>query len=224
LRVNDIIVIPCPEDLDPRYIGLAGGQTHPLRNRGQRKPTELVGMSEPRRSGPGGSTESAVDALPSSMGEPPTGKHKGEATGIERPPAIGEGTATRHSSRSNSELNLPAANRDLILSHGRRSIVHHSAVHRDYDDDNELGMRTTARPRPANSHQIPTPATRPVYKVGPSDTLRSIAHHTLGNARRSNEILDLNRDIIDDPDNLIVGQILLLPDDAQVSIHRTTSR
>ena len=58
----------------------------------------------------------------------------------------------------------------------------------------------------------------------PNDTLRSIARDTLGSSRRANEILDLNRDIIDDPSSLIVGQMLELPEDARTSIRRRASR
>ena len=63
--------------------------------------------------------------------------------------------------------------------------------------------------------------TRPIYKVRQYDTLRTIARDTLGDARRAGEILELNRDIIDDPRHLIVGQILELPEDARTSRPRT---
>ena len=66
----------------------------------------------------------------------------------------------------------------------------------------------TARPRAS------APANRPVYKVRPYDTLRSIARDTLGDARRAGEILELNRDLIDDPTHLIAGQLIELPEDA----------
>ena len=56
---------------------------------------------------------------------------------------------------------------------------------------------------------------RPIYKVRQYDTLRTIARDTLGRPAWVNEILDLNRDIIDDPAHLIVGQILQLPEDAR---------
>ena len=56
---------------------------------------------------------------------------------------------------------------------------------------------------------------RPTYKVHQYDTLRTIARDTLDDPRRANEILDLNRDIIDDPAHLIVGQLLELPEDAR---------
>src|SRR4029079_18233662 len=70
------------------------------------------------------------------------------------------------------------------------------------DDEPEVRSRSTV--------------SRPVYKVRRYDTLRTIARDTLGDSRRADEVLDLNRDIIDDPAHLIVGQILELPEDAKV--------
>ena len=46
----------------------------------------------------------------------------------------------------------------------------------------------------------------------------------LGDSHRANEILDLNRDLIDDPTHLTVGQMLELPDDARTSVRRSASR
>ena len=90
----------------------------------------------------------------------------------------------------------PSAPRD----EGTRSAT---AIRDDRDDDREPEIR----PRDA--------VTRPIYKVRQYDTLRTIARDTLGDSRRADEILDLNRDIIDDPGHLIVGQILDLPEDAR---------
>jgi nucleoid-associated protein YgaU len=67
-------------------------------------------------------------------------------------------------------------------------------------------------------------ASQPVYKVRPYDTLRSIARDVLGDARRADEILELNRDIIDDPTHLIAGQLIELPKDARTTIRRSSSR
>jgi nucleoid-associated protein YgaU len=58
--------------------------------------------------------------------------------------------------------------------------------------------------------------TYPRYRVGTHDTLRSIARDTLGDSRRSDEILELNRDQIDDPRQLTPGIMLVLPDDARI--------
>lgn len=57
---------------------------------------------------------------------------------------------------------------------------------------------------------------RPVYKVRPYDTLRSIARDTLDDSRRADEILELNEEIIDNPRHLIPGQIIELPEDARI--------
>jgi nucleoid-associated protein YgaU len=68
------------------------------------------------------------------------------------------------------------------------------------------------------------PATRLVYKVRTHDTLRSIARDTLGDANRSTEILELNRELIDDPGHLPEGKVLTLPDDARTGSYRSASR
>jgi nucleoid-associated protein YgaU len=65
---------------------------------------------------------------------------------------------------------------------------------------------------------------RPVYKVRPYDTLRSIARDTLDDPRRAGEILELNDGIIRDPSHLVVGQILELPEDARTTLRRSASR
>jgi nucleoid-associated protein YgaU len=57
----------------------------------------------------------------------------------------------------------------------------------------------------------------PIYRVRPRDTLRSIARDTLGDSRRAGEILDLNRDVIDDPNHPTTGQTIDLPADARLA-------
>ena len=87
-------------------------------------------------------------------------------------------------------------------------------------DNYEPETRTSAHPRRSDRVSL----SRPVYKVRPYDTLRSIARDTLDDSRRAKDILELNRGLISDPSHLIVGQILELPDDASTSLHRATSR
>jgi nucleoid-associated protein YgaU len=58
--------------------------------------------------------------------------------------------------------------------------------------------------------------TRPTYRVRVHDTPRSIARDTLGDPHRYREILDLNRDAVDDGGRLIPGVSLTLPEDAVV--------
>ena len=69
-----------------------------------------------------------------------------------------------------------------------------------------------------NSTCLPAPCIRPGQpadiKVRRYDTLRSIARDTLGNPRRADEILEINREIIDNPNHLITGQRIQLPEDA----------
>ncbi len=71
------------------------------------------------------------------------------------------------------------------------------------DAGSQAGSEVLYRPR------------RPLYKVRPFETLRSIARDTLADSHRADEILDLNRDVIDDPRHLVAGQILELPEDAR---------
>lgn len=49
------------------------------------------------------------------------------------------------------------------------------------------------------------------YVVQRGDSLSDIAKKTLGSARRWNEIVDLNRDVLDDENSLVVGVTLKLP-------------
>jgi nucleoid-associated protein YgaU len=88
-------------------------------------------------------------------------------------------------------------------------------------DVDETESRTSARPRAGGS--APAPG-RPVYRVRPYDTLRSIARDTLRSSRRADEILELNRGLIDNPNQLVVGQVLELPDDARTNLRRPISR
>ncbi len=50
-----------------------------------------------------------------------------------------------------------------------------------------------------------------VYTVRRGDTLSGIARKQLGDASRWPEIFELNRDVIDDPDQIFPGQVLLIP-------------
>ncbi len=56
----------------------------------------------------------------------------------------------------------------------------------------------------------------PVYKIRANETLRSIANRTLGDSHRADEILELNRTVIKDPNDLTTGQEIKLPEDARV--------
>ncbi len=55
---------------------------------------------------------------------------------------------------------------------------------------------------------------QPIYRVGGDDTLSEIARRHLGRASRWQEILDLNRDRLQNPQDLPIGMILRLPADA----------
>lgn len=55
---------------------------------------------------------------------------------------------------------------------------------------------------------------RPMYRVGSNDTLGSIAQRHLGRASRWNEIYQINRNRVTDPNRLKIGTDLTLPNDA----------
>jgi nucleoid-associated protein YgaU len=114
-----------------------------------------------------------------------------------------EGVPIRRSGHSNAELNLPIS--DVVA-----------------EQEDNASQNAQRRPRPGRDQDrgpVAEPrdaVTRPIYKVRQYDTLRTIARDAMGDARRADEILDLNRDIIEDAGHLIVGQILELPEDARI--------
>ena len=66
--------------------------------------------------------------------------------------------------------------------------------------------------RPASTAKSPEP---PVHIVHRYETLRSIARDRLGDVRRVDEIVELNRDRLSDDDRLTPGLLLYLPADAR---------
>jgi nucleoid-associated protein YgaU len=138
-----------------------------------------------------------------------------------RGPASPDSAASGRARQSDPDLDLPAPANSPRLRLAARGSRRPAGVASDGGaaDDSQPEVRTVARPQ-----SIGAAPRRPVYKVRQYDTLRSIARDTLGDARRSGEILDLNRDLIDDPAQLIIGQVLELPEDARTSVRRAASR
>lgn len=132
----------------------------------------------------------------------------------------GDGVPIRRLSRADAELDLPVSSAaDSFDERDRLQRRPSRTARRSGGDDvsesqSEDGEIPAFRSRDA--------VARPIYKVRQYDTLRTIARDTLGDARRSNEILELNREIIDDPRRLVVGQIIELPEDARPA--RTRAR
>ena len=56
---------------------------------------------------------------------------------------------------------------------------------------------------------------RPVHRVRPRENLRTIARDFLGDARRADEIVELNPDLVLNALRVDVGTLLVLPDDAR---------
>jgi nucleoid-associated protein YgaU len=96
------------------------------------------------------------------------------------------------------KLTLPA--QDTFDDPPPRSRASRRFVEEETDDEEE-----TERPK------------RPRYRVRSRyETVRSIAKATLGDAHREDEILRLNRRVIQDPYHLTPGQYLELPEDARI--------
>ena len=152
-----------------------------------------------RSAGPGGKTlarrdDDSVDPARADSDSDAMGRGPSRAAGV----GTGVGVPVRRSGRSDVELNLPVSDAADPGTRPRSRDVNYAD---DRDAEPEVRPRTTV--------------TRPIYKVRPYDTLRTIARDTLGDSRRAGEILELNRDLVDDPAHLIVGQILELPEDAR---------
>ena len=187
LYVGTIIRIPPPEDLDPAYIDPPGSRAP--RSGAGNPSVNLTSRTTRRPAAQAGRTE---------------------------------GVPVRRSSRSDPELSLPVsdpfteqASDRGSSSRGGRSSGSSKAV-KD-DDFADRGNGTDSDDREAEPEvRSRSTVSRPVYKVRRYDTLRTIARDTLGDSHRADEVLELNRDIIDDPGHLIVGQILELPEDARV--------
>jgi nucleoid-associated protein YgaU len=194
LHVGDVILIPPVEDLDPAYID-------PPRARPARY-EEIDPANERGRSASSSSATARRAASSSTRTNRPSTSDRGDTITV------------RRSSRTEAVLDLPVTNSASQRLRGNRRADADPATDEGSDDQAEI--RLTARPRTS------APSSQSVYMVRADDTLRSIARDTLGTARRAGEILELNRDIIDDPTHLIPGQLLSLPEDAR--IRRTTRK
>jgi len=208
LHVGDTIMIPPVEDLDQAYILPPG----------TRASSTLAGAK--RRSGGRGNGNPQDNATESV--EPSASPSSRRAlTSIARTNQVStsaDGIPSRRLSPTDPELNLPVTDSASPGEHApdRASWGADLAVNNDERNNYEPQTRTSARPRRSDTAS----PSRPVYKVRPHDTLRSIARDTLDDSRRANEILELNRGLIYDSTHLIVGQILELPEDARTTLHR----
>ncbi len=217
LRVGDVIIIPPVEDLDPSLIDPP------------RRGSSLADSSGgPRRSSVNGGSSTSRNEADSfaieSDSTPASRRDDGLTASCANPAmAAAEGVPVRRSIRTDPDLDLPPPER--VARRGTRPDDHSGrVVDRSLSEDDSIAeepaARTVTRTRAADS----TSGKRSVYKIRSYDTLRSIARDMLGDSHRASEILDLNRDLIDDPSHLIVGQVIELPDDARPSLRRSASR
>jgi nucleoid-associated protein YgaU len=212
LHVGDVIVVPAIEDLDPDYI-LPRGKTV--------TPEWLANLGISRRASP--SKRASGDAGSDEEAAPARSATASASGKVGLASARSGNVATRRATQSDSELDLPASGSGSRVDRSSPYKGRSSAAASTFDGDGageETESRTAARPRATKASS----ASSPVYKVRSNDTLRSIARDTLGDARRADEILELNRGAIDDPAQLVVGQVLELPEDARTGIRRRSSR
>jgi nucleoid-associated protein YgaU len=203
VTINDVIMIPPVEELDPAFIdpprtiapAALGGATPTSNGRSRTDSADLA--------------ESSISASSINRDGPVSTTRTNRGSG--------EGVPVRRSSRTDPDLDLPAPEAVTRRDRATDRVGHRPEIaQRDGNDDNEPETRTAARPRAGG----PAPLRSPVYKVRQYDTLRSIARDMLGDSHRASEILDLNRDLIDDPTHLIVGQVLEMPEDARTTVRR----
>jgi nucleoid-associated protein YgaU len=222
LRVNDVIIIPPPEDLDPAEIEPPGENARSSRG-GNGSNVNGTPDTRDRRRAMADPAEPAADSGAGTADAAPVSRRGTAGARTNQLSNTDADAPIQRSSRISRELELPAAGSDPAFARDRRSVEGRNLVAGD-GDDSEPEMRAARRPRSSTDDASNAFESRPAYKVRPNDTLRSIARDTLGSARRANEILDLNREKIDDPRSLIVGQMLELPEDARTSIRRPASR
>jgi nucleoid-associated protein YgaU len=115
------------------------------------------------------------------------------------------------------------------MHYGDDSLLQDLARFNDIDDPNTIRIGQAIRIPAASTlvrgttvadlpqtNQTPTPPaapkTRP-YTIQENDSLSVIAQRELGTAKRYLEIYELNRDLLDSPDDVVVGQTIKLPVD-----------
>ena len=64
----------------------------------------------------------------------------------------------------------------------------------------------------ATAMAVAAPVQTPVHEVVPGESLSWIAQCELGDPARWGELLELNRDLVDDPDTIQPGWVLVLPE------------
>ncbi len=85
------------------------------------------------------------------------------------------------------------------------------------ETDNTINAMTLATPPPAPAPAAapapaPTPAAERIHEVRPGDTLGAIAQHYYGKASMYMKIFEANRDQLNNPDLIKVGQKLRIPE------------
>jgi nucleoid-associated protein YgaU len=89
---------------------------------------------------------------------------------------------------------------------------------------NDSGPSAAADGEPAPEGAFQTQSGRKMYRVKSTDTLFDIAKSTLGRGARWQEIYELNRELIADPNRLKPGTVLRLPNAAEIDNVAGTTR
>ena len=148
------------------------------------------------------------ESLEAALIEPASSGSRGVGPGRVRKTA-------RPSSHTSDDFDdaIPPAESDTLKSKPRASTRNSNVALALPKVDEFAAAR--ARERDLDPLYGPEETPKPMHRVGRYETLRGIARDYLGDSRRADEILELNRDAIDDPNHLITGQLLVLPDDAR---------
>lgn len=77
---------------------------------------------------------------------------------------------------------------------------------------NSIRVEEPAKPAPAPAQAAPPPAQERIHEVVSGDTLGALAKKYYGSAGKYMKIFEANRDILDNPDLIKVGQKLRIPE------------
>src|SRR5262249_55810388 len=138
LRVNDVIIIPPPEDLDPSAIEPPGENARSSRGPNGVNPSGLPGARERRRTAAVDPEDSTADSSGAVAAGGPARRRGASGARTNQLSNTDLGTPIQRSSRISSELELPAAGSDAAFTRDRRAVEGRSlTVGERLDDEPE---------------------------------------------------------------------------------------
>jgi nucleoid-associated protein YgaU len=174
------------------------------------------------RSGPGGSPLPGPDSTAVTGGAPAEVLAPGGSAGTgspSPPPAPGSRSAPASEPQAVTHRVAPGESLTSICRryYGDPALVGMLATANGLADPDHLTVSMVLR-IPAvqtEGHSAGGPAPRrdqpPLYTIRPGETLSGVAQKLLRSARRWEEIYELNRGVIDDPDDVAAGTVIRLP-------------